>query len=120
MNKTNIGWTDYTSNPIRAENIATGKRGHFCIRVSEGCRNCYASEWNEHRYGTGLAFEAPNERKVTTYLHEPELREIQRYKGPPARCFLGDMTDIFGDWVRDEWLLDAAKAFPATHHNDSV
>lgn len=34
MNKTKIQWTEMTWNPI------TG-----CTKISEGCLNCYAQEW---------------------------------------------------------------------------
>lgn len=36
LNATNIPWTDYTWNPM------TG-----CIKVSDGCKNCYAFELSE-------------------------------------------------------------------------
>lgn len=104
MNRTGIGWCDFTSNPIRARNRETGKVGHFCIHVSEGCENCYAGEWNHTRYGTGLDFIAQNRDKVEMFLHEPALAEILRYKGPAARCFICDMTDLFAEWVPDEWI----------------
>lgn len=103
MNKTPIAWTDYTSNPIRARNIETGKTGHFCEKVSKGCENCYASEWNENRYGTGLAFDVRNRSKVEMYLEERELAEWQKPKYAGAKVFVCDMTDWAGEWVKDEW-----------------
>jgi protein gp37 len=35
--KSAIEWTDATWNPVRG-----------CSRVSAGCMNCYAREWNEY------------------------------------------------------------------------
>ena len=104
MNKTSIEWTDYTSNPLRARNIETGKAGHFCERVSPGCAHCYASEWNEKRYGTGVSFLPANRGRIETYLVEAELQEWQKPKYAGARVFVSDMTDLFGEWVPDEWL----------------
>lgn len=104
MNKTSISWTDYTSNPIRARNLETGKTGHFCIRVSEGCKNCYASEWNEKRYGTALEFTVPNREKVEVYLDEKELAEWSKPKYAGQKVFVCDMSDLFGEWVPDHMI----------------
>src|SRR5690606_22056971 len=43
---------------------------------------------------------------LTPFLDEKELHRMLTYK-PAAgkRCFVGDMTDVFGEWVPDE-LLD--------------
>lgn len=117
MNKTSISWTGtyqsdgvlkpgYTSNPIRARNRETGRVGHFCERVSPGCAHCWSSQLNEtaYRVGTGLSFLPANREKVELYLDERELHEWSkpRYRG--AKCFAFDMTDLFGEWVPDEWL----------------
>ena len=104
MNKTSIEWTEFTANPIRARNHETGKAGHFCEKVSPGCAHCYASEWNEKRYGTGAAFLPANRERVDMYLEEKVLTDILKYKGPPAKLFLCDMTDLFAEWVPDDWL----------------
>jgi protein gp37 len=104
MNATNISWTDYTSNPIRARNKETGKTGHYCQRISAGCLNCYASEWNEKRYGTGLEFIVPNLEKVDMFLAEGELAEWRKPKYVGEKVFVCDMTDMFGEWVPDEWI----------------
>ena len=44
--KTKIGWTDATWNPIRG-----------CSRVSEGCRNCYAEVVAGRFSGPGQPYE---------------------------------------------------------------
>lgn len=103
MQRTNISWADFTSNPIRARNVATGKAGHFCVKTSPGCAHCYASEWNEKRYGTGLAYLPVNRDKVELYLNEGEIDAILKHRGL-GRVFLCDMTDLFADFVPDEWL----------------
>lgn len=102
MNKTSIAWTDYTSNPIRARNIETGKTGHYCTHVSEGCEHCYAGTWNAERFGTGLDFIAQNRDKVEVYLNEDELREWSKPKYAGKRVFVADMTDWCHELVTDE------------------
>lgn len=102
MNKTSIAWTDYTSNPIRARNIETGKTGHYCTHVSEGCENCYAGVWNRDRFGTGLDFIAQNRDKVEMFLQESELNEWRKPKYAGDRVFVADMTDWCHELVSDE------------------
>ena len=104
MQRTNISWADFSSNPLRATNRETGKAGHFCEKVSPGCAKCYASEWNEKRYGTGLAFLPANRERVDFWLNERELAEWQKPKYAGRKVFVADMTDLFAEWVPDEWL----------------
>lgn len=108
MNKTSIEWTDWTSNPIRAINKATGKAGHFCEKVSPGCAHCYASTMNESArfIGTGLEFLPANRERVDIRLNEKELREWRKPRYGGQRIFAFDMTDLFGEWVPDEWLSE--------------
>lgn len=102
MNKTSIAWTDYTSNPIRARNLETGKAGHYCTHVSEGCENCYAGVWNRDRFGTGLDFIAQNRDRVEMFLVEEELREWSKPKYAGSRVFVCDMTDWCHELVTDD------------------
>jgi protein gp37 len=105
MNKTSIQWTNFTSNPIRYRD-KSGKVVWACIKASPGCGNCYA-EALANRYRKGHAFTVSNMDKfgIKPFVDEKELRKMLHYK-PAAgkRCFLGDMTDIFGEWVTDEML----------------
>ena len=118
MSITSIEWVagpngerGHTVNPIRARNLETGAVGHFCEKISPGCTNCYASDWNERvrpqasgkLIGTGLTFDARNRDKVECFLDESKLNEVLR-KRKPTRWFWCDMTDMFGAWVPDEWL----------------
>jgi protein gp37 len=110
--KTKIEWADYSSNPLRAENVDE-KGGHACVKISEGCANCWASGFNK-RLGTGLAYTLPNLKKVDVFLSERELEAMRRFNPKPragfkngrerAVVFPCDMTDLFGDWVRSEWI----------------
>lgn len=132
MNPTKIAWTDYTSNPLRAERVIDEDNGtirvmdgHYCEKVGPGCAHCYASAQNARgaypKASTGLAYpanppgskydEPPVERRmVRFYLNERELLEWQKPKYAGKRCFAFDMTDLFGEWVVDE---DLDKIFAA-------
>src|SRR3990167_803419 len=103
MNPTKIEWCDYSSNPIYA---TAGKCGWFCEKVSPGCAHCYASTMNEGRFGNGLEFVPANRKLVEFHLNLKELMEWQKPKYAGKRVFAFDMTDLFGEWVSDEWLMD--------------
>jgi protein gp37 len=62
-----IEWTDATWNPLRARNVVTGRTGHFCVHVSEGCRNCYA-ERLQPRFGNPVRYAAQDRGKVALFL----------------------------------------------------
>lgn len=116
--KTKIEWADYISNPIKARNLVTGKRGHACVKHSEGCTNCWASSFNV-RLGTGLPYTVANMKADVTemFLDEEEMKRIRKFKPrlPKGEAtfkngrsrpvvFPCDMTDLFGSWVSVEWL----------------
>ena len=70
-----------------------------CKKVSEGCANCYAAR---------LAAQYPELRDAQGGF---EPHPPQNLKSPPKSgvVFVGNMTDIFGEWndldkVRDYWL----------------
>lgn len=98
---TAIEWTDATWTPIRArsDNI-----GWHCEHVSEGCRNCYAEGINR-RVGTGLSFKPGllGPGGATVFLDEKMLLAPLKWK-KPRRIFVCSMTDLFADFVRDEWI----------------
>lgn len=108
MNKTKIQWTDYTSNPILCRRKSDGKVGWGCVKISPGCANCYASTWNGRNLparGTGLEFTAHNLDQVEFFLDEGELRKLATSKAISGkRVFLEDMSDLFGHWVKANWL----------------
>jgi len=103
MQATEISWTDFSSNPIRYRD-ATGRVVWACVHASDGCIHCYA-ETLAHRYGKGGPFTANVTAKVTPFLDEKEMRILlTSSKLTGKRVFLGDMTDVFGEWVPDEML----------------
>jgi protein gp37 len=101
--ETSIQWTDHSTNPIRARNLVTGDVGHFCEKISPGCGHCYSSEWNEHRFGTGLPFLPVHRPEVELFLDEGKLREVLRRR-KPTKFFWCDMTDLFLAHHPDAWI----------------
>lgn len=90
MNRSNIEWTQFTSNPVR------GKCKH-------ACPYCYAERIRK-RFGQ------PEEMS----WHAEELFRIEARK-KPAVIFMGSMYDLFGEWVPESyihWILDTAKNCP--------
>lgn len=102
-----IEWTDKTWNPIRARvRVGVGEKiGWHCVKVSEGCRNCYAETMNRAgrfpNSGTGLSFRSTN--KPDVFLDEKVLRKPLSWRNP-CKVFVCDMTDLFGPWVPYSWL----------------
>jgi len=94
MNATSIEWCDFSVNPIRARRLDGGERipGHFCEKISAGCKNCYASKL-QSRFGM-LPFLAENRGKVFFVFDSKALHGVRSRK-KPARIFWCDMTDIF-------------------------
>ncbi len=89
MGATSIEWTDATWNPVRG-----------CIKVSPGCKFCYAETLAERFRGVpGNPFEHGfDPRMVPEKLHDP-LRWRE-----PRRVFVNSMSDLFGEFVPDEYL----------------
>jgi protein gp37 len=106
MQRTRIEWADYTANPIKAFRIKAGDgrhgvRGHYCTKVSAGCRNCYSERMNRW-VGNGLAYTAENAERVAFGLDGDEIRRIVKARIPAgSRVFLCDMTDLFHERISD-------------------
>jgi protein gp37 len=101
---TKIEWTDETWNPV------TG-----CVKVSPGCKHCYAETFSERFRGVI----SPSGR-----LHpfhggfEPQLRP-ERLSQPmnwrtPRRVFVNSMSDLFGEFVPDDYLGEVFATMRAT------
>ena len=91
---TKIEWTDETWNPV------TG-----CVKVSPGCKNCYAETFAERFRGTTLA-----RGKLHPFYQgfDPTPRHA-RLDQPfqwrtPRRVFVNSMSDLFGSFVPDDFL----------------
>lgn len=98
MSKTKIEWTDQSWNPLRASR--DGRDGHFCVKVSAGCANCYAENMNR-RFGNKLEYKVANVAGTTFSIDEKRLLEPLKRK-KPSKYFPCDMTDLFGGFWSDE------------------
>lgn len=84
-----IEWTDATWNPVRG-----------CVKVSPGCKHCYAETFAErwrglpnHPYGQGFDL-----RLVPEKLEEP------LHWRKPRRIFVNSMSDLFQPGVSDGFI----------------
>lgn len=119
---TSIEWTrnadgsdGETWNPIRARRRSTGKAGWYCQKVSPGCKNCYAEAMNQFR-GNGLPYTVPSFYQAELYLDEKALLQPTRWR-KPRTVFVCSMTDLYADFVPDEWLdkIHAIEALTPEH-----
>lgn len=77
MNKTTIEWCDFSWNPV------------------SGClHNCY------YCYARKIAMRFDGHFKPT--FHPERLNDKMPSK--PSKIFVGSMTDLFGEWVKKEWI----------------
>lgn len=99
IGRTKIEWATHSWNAgLRARHRQTGKLGWHCEHVSEECRLCYAETING-RFGTGFDYTRQNRESVEILLDEDWLRA--RMPRQPARIFVADMTDLYGEFVTD-------------------
>ncbi|MDB4871992.1 MAG: hypothetical protein JWL97_2996 [Gemmatimonadales bacterium] len=109
MTRTSIEWATDSWNPIAAYDRETGKRGWFCTKVSPGCTNCYAEQWNRFR-GNGHLYRVGNLDKVRFEL-APTLTDPLHWR-KPRRVFVNSMTDLFLEAHTNE-MIDAVFAVMA-------
>lgn len=99
--RSSIEWCDASWNPLRARNLRTSKVGWHCQKVSPGCTNCYAERLNR-RLGTGRDYK-PLGDIGELFLDEKTLIAPLGWR-KPRRVFVCSMTDLFGEWVPDQWI----------------
>lgn len=99
--RTGIEWTDATWNPLRG-----------CLRVSEGCRNCYAEQVAARFARAGMPYEGlvergPNGARWTgeIKLVPALLAEPHSWK-KPRLVFVNSMSDLFHEGVPNSFVLD--------------
>ncbi len=110
MQKTEISWTDYSTNPLKYRD-ANGKSVWACVKASPGCHACY-SESLARRFNKGGPFSLPVLSQTTPYLDEKEVKAILTSKAISGkRVFPCDMTDFAGEWIEDEILDRLFAAF---------
>ena len=89
-----IEWTDATWNPLCG-----------CIKVSAGCKHCYAETFAERFHGvTGH----PYEHGFDVRLGPEKLLEPLRWT-TPRMVFVNSMSDLFQDGVSDEYIITIAR-----------
>ena len=102
MSRTRIEWADRTWNPV------TG-----CVKVSPGCKHCYAERFAERFRGVAGH---PWEPGFDVKLRPERLSWPQTVKRPSV-VFVGSMTDLFQRDVPDGYLHDVFAAMDhADHH----
>jgi len=89
-----IEWTEATWNPVRG-----------CLKISPGCKHCYAETFAErfrgvpgHPYGDGF-----DPRLVPGKLLEPLTWSS------PKTVFVNSMSDLFQDAVPDDYIVAVAE-----------
>lgn len=103
MPPTTIAWYDHSINPIRARNLETGAVGHYCEKISPGCRHCYSSALQARFRMPSFQEQRHPGSSIEPFLDTTKLEQVlQREK--PTKYFWCDMTDVFGEWVPDAWL----------------
>jgi protein gp37 len=88
-----IEWTDATWNPVRG-----------CVKISPGCKNCYAETFAE-RFRSVAGH--PYEQGFDPRLIPEKLLEPLRW-AKPKRVFVNSMSDLFLDFVPDEYIIAVA------------
>lgn len=84
-----IEWTDATWNPVRG-----------CVKVSPGCKHCYAETFAERFRGV---HGHPYEQGFEPRLVESKLGEPLTW-GRPRRVFVNSMSDLFQEAVPDDFI----------------
>jgi len=94
-----IEWTDTTWNPIRG-----------CIKISPGCKHCYAETFAERFRGVPGH---PYEHGFDPRLVPHKLLEPLSWASPRA-VFVNSMTDLFQDAVPDDYIAAVAEVMLRT------
>jgi protein gp37 len=93
--KTAIGWTDATWNPV------TG-----CSKVSPGCAHCYAESLTRRfakAWGVPDLPWTPENAEENVILHPERLDQPLRWKRP-RMVFVNSMSDLFHEEVPDSFI----------------
>lgn len=118
MAKTKIEWATDSWNPIRAFDRATGKVGWYCEHATPGCEHCYSEALNR-RLGTRVDYKRQNRDRVELYLDERMLKVPLSWHAP-RRVFVCSMTDLFAEFVPDEWLDKIHAVMACARHHTFV
>lgn len=98
--RSKIEWTDTTWNPIRG-----------CIKISPGCKHCYAEAFAERFRGVPGH---PYEQGFDLRLVPEKLTEPFRWT-TPRTVFVNSMSDLFQDSVPDNFIVAVARIMEAAN-----
>jgi protein gp37 len=98
--KTEIGWTHADGYDGRTWNPVTG-----CVKVSPGCKHCYAETFAERFRGVVDAKGKPHHfsNGFDPMLRPQRIAEPRRWR-KPSMIFVNSMSDLFADFVPDSYL----------------
>lgn len=107
MNNSKIAWTHDSANPIEVEG-----GGFFCIKVSQGCKHCYAERVNKMMCGFRHieAYDYKHYNPLPKLALKQDMLDKWARLGRPRLIFVSSMTDVFGEFVPREFqfkILDA-------------
>lgn len=89
MGKTTIEWCSHTWNPLRG-----------CVKITPGCRSCYASAFAERWRGVaGHAYEQGFDLRLVPH----KLAEPLTWTDPSV-VFVNSMSDLFQDGVPERYI----------------
>jgi protein gp37 len=112
-NKTAIGWTHRTMNPIGVKDSKT----FHCVKRSPACNNCYAEVMARRLAAMGKTTFYPYKKlKVMPELalNRRMLRKWAKTKKPYLN-FVTSMSDLFGEFVPKEWTFEILDAMIEAH-----
>lgn len=92
--RSTIEWTDATWNPVRG-----------CIKISPGCKHCYAATFAERFRGVPGH---PYEQGFDLRLVPDKLEEPLRWK-KPRQIFVNSMSDLFQAEIPEDYVEEVCK-----------
>lgn len=98
--RSKIEWTDATWNPVRG-----------CIKISPGCKHCYAATFAERFRGV---VDHPYEQGFEPRLVSAKLEEPFKW-ATPRMVFVNSMSDLFQAFVPDAYIEDVANVMMRAH-----
>lgn len=100
--KSEIEWTDATWNPVRG-----------CVKVSPGCKHCYAEAFAERFRDVK---DHPYEQGFDPMLVPDALAIPLKWKRG-RRIFVNSMSDLFGEFVPDDYLAACFGVMAVSHRH---
>ena len=95
-----IEWTDATWNPVRG-----------CVKVSPGCKHCYAETFAERFRGVpGHPFEQGFDLRLV-----PEKLDAPLRWRAPRRIFVNSMSDLFQEGVPTDYIAEVGRVMQAAN-----